>query len=302
MQSSNLRGIGAMLLAVATFAMMDVTMKKLVESYPSMQVTFLRGAASLPFLFGATALFGNWRDLVPKRWGLHLVRGLLSVATLVFFVHAVSQLSLADTYAIFMSAPLLITALSVPMLGERVGWRRWVAVLVGLGGVIVVLRPSGAGLITIGGLAALASALGYALGAITIRVLIRTDSSAATIMWTLLLLTLAAGLLSIANWQALQWQHWPWIVGLGVSGALGQYFMTHAFRLAPPSVVAPLEYTALMWGMLFDWLLWLTTPSARMLLGAAIIVGSGLYVIYRERIKPTAVSEPKAEIEAPPLR
>ena len=299
MQSSNLRGIGAMLLAVATFAMMDVTMKKLVESYPSMQVTFLRGAASLPFLFGATALFGTWRDLIPKRWLLHILRGLLAVATLVFFIYAVSQLSLADTYAIFMSAPLLITALSVPMLGEKVGWRRWVAVLVGLCGVLVVLRPSGTGLITIGGLAALASALGYALGAITIRVLIRTDSSAATIMWTLLFLTIAAGVFSITNWKALQWeQHWPWIVGLGVSGALGQYFMTHAFRLTSPSVVAPLEYTALMWGMLFDWLLWMTTPSARMLLGASIIVSSGLYVIYRERIKPTPVSESRAEMDA----
>jgi len=303
MQSSNLRGIGAMLLAVATFAMMDVTMKKLVESYPSIQVTFLRGAASLPFLFGATALFGNWRDLVPRRWLLHIVRGLLSVATLVFFIYAVSQLSLADTYAIFMSAPLLITALSVPMLGEKVGWRRWVAVLVGLCGVIVVLRPSGTGLITIGGLAALASALGYALGAITIRVLIRTDSSAATIMWTILFLTVAAGLFSIANWKELQWeQHWPWIVGLGVSGALGQYFMTHAFRLTSPSVVAPLEYTALMWGMLFDWLLWLTTPSARMLLGASIIVSSGLYVIYRERTRPTPVPEAKPEIDVRQMR
>lgn len=288
-----------MLLAVATFAMMDVTMKKLVESYPSMQVTFLRGAASLPFLFGATALFGNWRDLVPNRWLLHLVRGLLSVGTLAFFIYAVSQLSLADTYAIFMSAPLLITALSVPMLGEKVGWRRWVAVLVGLCGVLVVLRPSGTGLITLGGLAALASALGYALGAITIRVLIRTDSSAATIMWTILFLTVAAGLFSMSNWQALQWQqHWPWIVGLGVSGALGQYFMTHAFRLTSPSVVAPLEYTALMWGMLFDWLLWLTTPSLRMLFGASIIVSSGLYVIYRERSQPTPLPGPEAGADA----
>lgn len=284
-----------MLLAVATFAMMDVTMKKLVESYPSMQVTFLRGAASLPFLLGATALFGGWRDLIPRRWPLHIVRGLLSVATLVLFVYAVSQLSLADTYAIFMSAPLLITALSVPMLGEKVGWRRWLAVLVGLGGVIVVLRPSGMGLITIGGLAALAAALGYALGAITIRVLIRTDSSAATIVWTILLLTLASGVLCVANWTTLQWQHWPWIAALGVTGALGQYFMTHAFRLAAPSVVAPLEYTALMWGMLFDWLLWLTTPSVRMLLGASIIVSSGLYVIYRERTQPAAEPNPESD-------
>ena len=87
-----------------------------------------------------------------------------------------SQLSLANAYTIFMSAPLLITALSVPMLGEHVGWRQWIAVLVGLAGVIIVLKPSGTGLVTIGGLAALASAIGYALSAITIRILTRTDS------------------------------------------------------------------------------------------------------------------------------
>ena len=123
----------------------------------------------------------------PKRWHLHVMRGFLSVALLWCFVYAVSQLSLANAYSIFMSAPLLITALSVPMLGERVGWRQWLAVFVGLVGVIIVLKPTGAGLVTIGGLAALASAIGYALNAITIRILTRTDSSAATVFWSLLL-------------------------------------------------------------------------------------------------------------------
>ena len=185
MPTTNLRGILSMLAAVTTFAVMDVLMKRLVEDYPAMQVTFLRGAASLPLLLAANALFGRWRDLLAKRWGLHVLRGFLSVALLWCFVYAVSQLSLANAYTIFMSAPLLITALSVPMLGERVGWRQWLAVLVGLAGVIIVLKPSGAGLVTIGGLAALASAIGYALSAITIRILTRTDSSAATVFWSL---------------------------------------------------------------------------------------------------------------------
>lgn len=269
--------------AVATFSVMDVTMKQLVATYPAMEVTFLRGGASLPFLLGATAVFGRWRDLIPIRWGLHLIRGLLAVITLWAFVYSVSLLSLANAYAIFMSAPLLITALSVPMLGEKVGWRRWIAVFVGLAGVIVILKPSGAGLITLGGLAALVSAVGYALSAITIRILSMTDSSAATVFWSLLLVTLISGGVATLQWVPLHWEHWPWIAGLGLSGALGQYFMTQAFRLAAPAVIAPLEYTALMWGMTFDWLLWLTAPSARMLLGASVIVASGLYVIYRER-------------------
>ncbi len=274
-----------MLAAVATFSVMDMTMKRLVETYPAMQVTFLRGVASLPFLLGAAAVLGNWRSLIPRRMSLHLLRGFLGVATLWAFVYAMSQLSLADAYAIFMSVPLLITALAVPLLGERVGPRRWAAVLVGLVGVMVVLNPSGAGL-SIGGLAALAAALGYALNVITIRVLARTDTSSATVLWALLLLAVFSGVLSIADWTALQWSHhWAWIAALGLTGAIGQHCITEAFRAASPAVIAPLEYTALAWGMLFDWILWMTVPGLRLLIGASIIVASGLYVIHRERIK-----------------
>jgi drug/metabolite transporter (DMT)-like permease len=261
-------------------------MKRLVETYPPMQVTFLRGAASLPFLLGATALFGRWALLVPRRWTLHLLRGALGVVTLWFFVKSVSLLSLADAYAIFMSAPLLITALSVPLLGEHVGWRRWVAVFVGLAGVLVVLKPSGAGLVTLGGVAALTAAVGYALSVLTIRLLSRTDTGPATVFWSLALVAVMSGLLSIAGWVPLRLEHTPWIAALGLTGASGQYFITEAFRRAPPPVIAPLEYTALAWGMLFDLVLWSTVPGARMLTGATIIVASGLYVIHRERQTP----------------
>jgi drug/metabolite transporter (DMT)-like permease len=291
MPATNLRGILSMLAAVTTFSVMDVLLKRLSEDYPAMQVTFLRGAASLPLLLGANAVFGRWRNLQPKRWRLHVLRGFLSVMLLWCFVYAVSQLSLANAYSIFMSAPLLITALSVPMLGERVGWRQWLAVLVGLVGVIIVLKPSGAGLVTIGGLAALASAAGYALNAITIRIMTRTESSAATVFWSLLFLTIISGVAASVRWVPVQWDHWHLIIGLGIAGALGQYFITEAFRLAAPPVVAPLEYTALAWGMLFDWLLWATAPGLRMLAGAFVIVASGIYIINRERFASAALQQ-----------
>lgn len=289
MPTTNQRGIVSMFAAVASFSLMDVTMKWLVESYPAMQVTFLRGIAALPFLLGATGVFGNFRDLRPRRWQLHMVRGVLGLLTLWLFIYAVSKLSLADTYAIFMSVPLLITALSMPMLGEHIGWRRWIAVLVGLIGVIVVLKPTGVGLVTIGGLAALGAAVCYALSAIMIRILSRTETTAATMAWQLLVLSVTSGALAIGGWVPVQWEHWPWILGLGLTGALGQYFITEAFRYASPPAVAPLEYTALAWGVFFDWILWATVPNSRMLAGASIIVASGLYVIHRER---AAVSAP----------
>jgi drug/metabolite transporter (DMT)-like permease len=283
MSKANVRGIVAMLAAVATFAVMDLCMKRLVETYPAIQVTFLRGATSLPLLVAATALFGQWRNLRPQRWGLHLVRGLLSIIILWAFVFAVKDLSLADAYAIFMSAPLLITALSVPLLHERVGWRRWLAVGVGMIGVIVILKPSGTSWLSLGGIAAFVAALGYALNALTIRMLARSDSADATIVWPLAILTVVSAIAAAAVWVPLRAEHVAWIALLAVTGTIGQYLLTHAFRRASPAVLAPLEYTALAWGLLFDFVIWSSTPSARMLVGAAIIVASGLYVFQRER-------------------
>ncbi|WP_116810211.1 DMT family transporter [Steroidobacter cummioxidans] len=296
MPASNVRGILSMLAAVATFAIMDLSMKRLAETYPAMQVTFIRALASLPFLLLATATVGRWRDLVPNRWGLHLLRGVLQVTTLYLFVYAVSRLSLATAYTIFMSGPLLITALSVPFFGERVGWHRWLAVIVGMIGVLVVVQPGGdgaalGGAALLGGVAAVASAATYALGVLMIRVLKATETSAATMFWPLLLTAAFAGVLAVGNWVPVLWHHWHWIAIIGVSGAIGQHFITEAFRLAAPPVIAPLEYTALAWGMLFDWLLWMTVPNQRMLIGAAIIVASGLYVIHRERLQALAASQ-----------
>jgi drug/metabolite transporter (DMT)-like permease len=286
--SSHVHGIVAMLIATACFAVMDVCIKRLVESYPAVQVTFLRGASSLPLLLGAVGMFGQWRDLKPRRWWLHLVRGALGFVVLWLFVFSVKFLSLGDAYAIFMSAPLLITALSVPILRERVGWRRWTAVAVGLIGVLITIRPSGGGWLSIGGLAAFGAALGYAFNGITIRVLKQSDTGPATIVWALTILTLLSGLAAIPSWQPLRWEHWGWIFAMGIAGALGQYFITSAFRSAPPSVIAPLEYTALAWAMAFDLALWSVLPNSHMLVGASIIIASGIYVFRRERLQSPA--------------
>lgn len=273
-----------MLGAVGSFALMDALMKKLSGDYSPAQVTCIRALASLPFVLAPVAWQRGWSDLRPRNLPMHLVRGALGVLMLVTFISALRHLSLADTYAIYMAAPLLVAALSVPMFGDRVPVRRWIAIACGFAGVLIVLRPSGQGLTTFGGLVAAVSAFCYAMNVLTIRVLGRTDSSRSMVVWYLGLLALGGGAWAAATgWRPIADGHWPVIAAIGLTGASGQFLFTEAFRRAQPSVVIPFEYTAILWAMVLDFVLWSALPTAAVLAGAAFVIASGLYVVYDER-------------------
>jgi drug/metabolite transporter (DMT)-like permease len=284
----NLAGIGAMLVAVAALSVMDAALKLLTPHYPPFQIAALRGFVALPVVVVWVLAVGDPGQLVRIRWPLHLLRGALAVMMLGCFIHSVRVLPLADAYTIFFVAPLLITALSVPILGEQVDRGRWIAIGVGLLGVMVMLRPTGAGALTLAGLAALAAAAGYSLSAITMRVLGRTDSTLSMVFWFSVLLSLGAGALAAPNWVAVDAAHWRPLAVIAITGAVGQWAITEAFRRGEASVVAPFEYTALAWGIGLDWALWGVLPGAGMVLGAAIIVSAGLYLVRRERFHPEA--------------
>ena len=286
------RAIALMLLCVAVFSLMDAALKTLSAHYPPFQVAALRGASSLPWLLAWALLSTGVGPLLRVRWPLHLLRGVLGITMMAAFVYALRTLPLSTAYSIFFVAPLLITALSVPFLGERVGPRRWTAIGIGFAGVLVVLRPTGAGLLTSAGLAVLLAALGYAVSAITVRVLARTDSTQAMVVWLMLLMALGAGLLAWPHWVPLRLQHGWLILGLGIAGAFGQWAITEAFRLGEASLLAPLEYTALVWGVLLDATLWGVLPDAVTWLGAGIIVASGLYLLRREGGRARATPPP----------
>jgi drug/metabolite transporter (DMT)-like permease len=286
-----------MLVSVGFFAGMDALLKTLSTSYPSLELGALRGAASLPFVFVVTLLRGNLRDLKPVRWSLHLVRGVLAIIMLTSFIYALRVLPLADAYALFLAAPLIVTAMSVPLLGEHVDWRRWAAIGIGLAGTFALLRPTAANLATVGALAAVAAALCYALSALTIRVLTRTDTTASMVFWFMAMLTVFAGALAAPSWVPVRTEHWPLLVGVGVLGALGQHFVTEAFRYAPASSVAPFEYTAILWALALDWVVWTHAPDAQMLAGAAVIIASGLYLIHRERLHHRAATISECNVQ-----
>ncbi|SFL18194.1 DMT family transporter [Lysobacter sp. cf310] len=274
----------SMLAAVGLFAVMDAGLKLLSARYPPFQVASLRGAASLPFVLAWALATVGPAALLRVRWSLHLLRGVLGIGMMAAFVYALRTLPLSTAYSIFFVAPLLITAMSVPLLGERVGPRRWIAIAVGLIGVLVLLRPTGEGMLSLASLAVLGAALAYAISAITVRLLARTDSTQAMMVWLMAMLAIGAGALAWPDWVAIRGADLWLILGVGVAGGLGQYAITEAFRLGEASLIAPLEYTALVWGVLLDLSLWGVLPDAITWVGAAIIVASGLYLLRRERV------------------
>ncbi len=274
-----------MLAAIALFGVMDAGLKLLAPHYAPLQVATLRGVSALPLvLVWALATVGV-RGLLRVHWPLHLLRGVLGVVMMAGFVYGLRTLPLTTAYAISFVAPLLVTAMAVPILGEQVGRRRWTAIGIGLLGVLVVLRPSGQGLFTLPGLAVVLAAICYAAGVITVRLLARRDSTQAMVFWFLAILSVCAGALAWRGWTPIQTEHFRVIVAIGISGTLAQVALTEAFRRGEASLIAPLEYSALIWGVLFDVIFWQVLPDGVTWIGAGIIVASGLYLLRRERAK-----------------
>jgi drug/metabolite transporter (DMT)-like permease len=277
-----------MLIAVAMFSLMDTSMKLLSAHYPATQVTALRSLSSLPLLCGYMLYRGAFKTVLRVRWPMQVFRAVLGIAMLTTFAYGLKSLSLAEAYSIFFIAPALITALSVWVLKEQVGAGQWLAIAVGLLGVLVVLRPEGAGLLSLGGLAILAAAACYAVSAISARLLARTDSTESMMFWLLTMMALGAVALSYNIWVPVRAEHGWILLMLALSGFFGQLAITKAFSTGKASIVAPFEYTALAWGVAIDWLLWQALPDGYTLLGAGIIIASGVYLVRREAVHSEA--------------
>jgi drug/metabolite transporter (DMT)-like permease len=292
-----------MLLAVAFLSVLDVMLKLLTPHYTPLQVCALRGIASIPFFVVPLIVRRRLSRLKIRRWELHLLRGILAILMMIGFTYAIRATSLSNVYTLYMVAPLLVTALSVVALKEKVTAGGWIAVTVGLLGAICVLRPSPQGLPLLAALAALGSAACYALNYVLTRFMAATESPESMVFWFLAVLSLGCGSMAVPGWQAIVASDWAVIFGLGLSGAVGQFFVTRAFVLAPASVIAPFDYTALLWGAMFDWLIWSARAPLATVVGAVLIVGSGLYVMLRAHRAGPSVTEnvPTALPADPPL-
>lgn len=282
------RGIAMMLLACLFFSLMDAVMKQLTDDYSPLQITAMRALSGLPLIAAYVHWRGAWSSLRRVRWPLHVLRTVLGVLMLSLFIYAIKNLPLTEAYSLFYISPFAIAALSIPLLGERVSRASWVAIIVGLIGVLVVLKPSGQGMVSLAGLAVLGAALCYAVSAITVRLLSRTDSAESMVFWMLVGVGLLAGVLAAPNWVAIRAEHTGLLIALAITGFIGQLTITEAFRIAPAATVTPFEYSALAWALGLDVLLWQAWPEWRVLIGAGIIVASGVYLARHEASLPEA--------------
>lgn len=292
MTTNNRRGMVTMLIAIGLLSIMDMGLKLLAQHYPPIQVAALRGLASWPLVLVWVLATTGLRPLLRARWPLHALRACLGIGMMTTFIFAIRDLPLTTAYTLFFIAPLLITALSGPLLGEQVGLRRWLAIAAGFVGVLVAMRPGSTGLDSWAALAVLGAATGYALSAITVRVLARTDSTQVMVFWLVTSMGFGAAVLAAPGWVPLRSEDLWLIAGVGLIGTLGQYAITEAFKQAEASAIAAVEYTALVWSLGFDAWRGDRLPDAWMWTGCAIIIASGLYLMRLER-KPT-VTVPEA--------
>lgn len=283
--AERLRGVALMLGAAAMFACVDSSSKFATRAgIPTLEVVWARYAISL---VAALAILRPWRhlaDYTTRRPVSQAVRALFLLGSTTLNFIAVQHMQLSESAAINFVSPLIVTALAGPVLGEWAGWRRWAGVAVGFAGVLIVIHPT-PGAFNPAVIASLANAISYAGYALTTRWLSATESPGGMLIYASLMATVV--LLPALPATHLVVPDGPETLAMlicGASGAIGHLFVIHAFRHAPALVVAPFSYSQMLWMVLIGYLVFSDIPAPTTLFGAAVIVASGLYILYRQQM------------------
>jgi drug/metabolite transporter (DMT)-like permease len=307
----NLAAILCLCAGIAVFSVQDLILKLLSDTYPLSEAMVLRSLTAVPFMLAITWWFdGGFSSLVSKGWPLMLARGVLNFLAYTAYYLALAALPMATTVALYFTAPLIIVILSVLMLGEHVSMRRWAAVALGFGGVVIMVRPGGA-LFDWAALLPIFCGFAYALSMIMARTMGTKDSAAAMAFWgnnafLLCGLALSAVYGSGAHSEAIHpslaflTRGWVWpdltdaalMSACGAIAAVGLTLLTQAYRSGMSSVVAPFEFSFAFWGILWGWLFWGQLPDPLGWLGIAVIIGAGVYVLRAEGLSEAAPPDP----------
>lgn len=280
-------GVLCMAGAVLGFTISAAMTKWLARDYPIPQLMFTRAALSLILVLGVAAIQGQrtiWRT---ERVGAHVVRATFGLIGMAGLYTSFWLLPVTDATAINLSAPIFATALSVPLLREVVGIRRWAAVLVGFAGVLVMVRPGTEGFQP-AYLIAIATAAIAGLVANTIRQIGRTEDSLTIVFYFMVFSIVATAPTALLGWRMPDLTDLGLLLAFGVAGTAGQILMTHSYRSAPVSLVAPLEYTALPWAAIIGYAVWGEVLTMWTVIGSALVIASGLYIVHRESVRNRA--------------
>ena len=276
-------GIGLTCLAMAIFSVMDGLSKLLTRDFAPPQIAWARFLFILVFLVPVVLLRKGPRTLRSTRPWLQVARGFCMLFSALLFIFGLSFLPIADATSIGFVSPLFVTALSIPILGEKVGVRRWLAVLVGFLGILVLVRP-GSSAFTAAAFFPVASSACWALGLIITRIMQSSDTVLTTLAWSTAVGFLAVTPPALPVWHAPSLEGWAMLAAAALLSMIGQLFLISAFRFAPASLLAPFSYTQIVWSTLIGLFVFGSLPGPHTFIGAAIVVGSGLYILHRERV------------------
>lgn len=266
---------------VAFLVANDAVAKVLTDRYPPIQIVFLRNLIAVPIIAALIlAMFGR-QAMRSNHLPLHALRGMLMTLGAWMYFTGLIYLPLAESTALVFSAPIFITALSVPLLGEHVGWKRWSAVLLGFVGVLVIVQPGGA-TFQMAALLPVGTALCYAIFMMSARWIGRGERLWTMMFFAMFFPMLYAAPMAMAFWEPVQAADIGLFLAIAAFGSFGLALIGQAFRLAPAAVVAPFDYTALIWATGLGWLIWSDIPGMTTIIGAAIIVLSGVIILLRE--------------------
>lgn len=271
-------------LAITLFAIMNVLVKMAMETQSVPQALFFRNLIGMIPVLILIHRAGNWGLLRTENHFGHFIRSFVGLASMACFFLSFALLPLADATALHFAAPLILTALSVPLLGERVGRHRWAAVVVGLAAVIFMIGPAGDGNMFGAGVALMAAILS-ALAMIAIRRLGRTEHSLTIVFYFTLYGILFTGVAMMFAWTPLDARALALLVGVGLAGGLGQVFLTYCYARAPAAYVSPFNYLAIVFAAGFDFLIWAQVPDWRIAAGSSVVIATGLYIVFREARK-----------------
>lgn len=271
------------------FAIQDAGIKWLSAEIAVLQILFLRSLFGLAFLGASTSFSGERISLKVNRPWLLAVRSGINILSWVLFFTSLKYLQLATAVALFFSFPLFLAIISVPVLGESVGIRRILAIVVGFVGVLLITNPA-AGL-SMPALMMLGAALGWAIVASLTRILGEKENTTTLLFYTLLGFAILLAIPQFWLWRSIGLDACLLIVGVAFFGVIAQFAVTKAYAIASPSLIAPFEYTALIWSAIIGYLVWSDIPDVYAIIGAFLIIASGIYIIHRESIQRAQVDD-----------